>query len=160
MTPSAGRDKIKKKGCLLMTREEINRKIRTHFKEIIYQITRYAEIVLSVVILLAIVMAGIPLFLELIKMPSKGMMGMDYFTEFLAHALSLVVGVEFVKMLCKHTAETVVEVLLFAIARQMVVEHYATGETLLGVISIAVLFAIRKFLLLREDDKTPRMDKF
>ncbi len=59
--------------------------------------------ILSIVILLAIVMAGVPLFLELIKMPSKGMMEMDYFTEFLAHALSLVVGVEFVKMLCCRT---------------------------------------------------------
>ena len=43
-------------------------------------------------------------------------------------------------MLCKHTAETVVEVLMFAIARQMVVEHLATFETLIGVLAIAILF--------------------
>ena len=68
------------------------------------------------------------------------------FTEFLANALSLVVGVEFVKMLCRHSAQTVVEVLLFATARQMVVEHMDPVQTLIGVIAIAILFAIRKFL--------------
>ena len=64
----------------------------------------------------------------------------------------LVVGVEFVKMLCRHSAQTVVEVLMFATARQMVVEHLRTWETLIGVIAIGILFAIRKFLMTEVDD--------
>ena len=76
----------------------------------------------------------------------------DFFTKFLANALSLVVGVEFVKMLCRHSAQTVVEVLMFATARQMVVEHMAPTQTLIGVIAIAVLFAIRKFLMTEDSD--------
>lgn len=45
-------------------------------------------------------------------------------------------------MLCRHSAQTVVEVLLFATARQMVVEHMDPMQTLIGVIAIAILFAI------------------
>ena len=79
-------------------------------------------------------------------------MDIDFFTKFLANALSLVVGVEFVKMLCRHSAQTVVEVLMFATARQMVVEHMAPTQTLIGVIAIAILFAIRKFLMTEDSD--------
>lgn len=137
---------------------QINQRIRRQFKEIIYHIARYAEMLLSIVILIAIAMAAVPLVRQLGDMPMQSG-DMEFFTAFLSQALSLVVGVEFVKMLCKHTAETVVEVLLFAIARQMVVEHYGTLEILLGVLSIAALFAIRKFLLLKEDDLSPKMDR-
>ena len=86
-------------------------------------------------------------------------MDTEFFTSFLSQALSLVVGVEFVKMLCQHSAQTVVEVLMFATARQMVVEHLGPSETLLGVISIAVLFAIRKYLMTDNDDMNSRRHK-
>ena len=76
----------------------------------------------------------------------------EQFTEFLGNALTLLIGVEFVKMLAKHTAENLLEVLMFAIARQMVVEHLNMVETLIGVIAIAVIFAIRKYLLLKNSD--------
>ena len=56
-------------------------------------------------------------------------------------------GVEFIKMLCRHSVQNVVEVLLFATARQMVVEHLETWQTLIGVAAIAILFAIRKYLM-------------
>ena len=72
------------------------------------------------------------------------------FNEFLAMVLNLVVGVEFIKMLCRHTPETVIEVLLFAIARQLIVSHGSTFENLIGVLSIAILFAIRKYLFCHE----------
>jgi len=41
----------------------------------------------------------------------------------------------------------------------MVVEHLGPGETLLGVISIAVLFAIRKYLMTDTDDMNLRKNK-
>ena len=126
--------------------KNINHRIRKHFNEWIYNAARYTEIVLSIVILIVIALAGIRLIYELTEIPIMDM-DIDFFTQFLANALSLVVGVEFVKMLCQHSAQTVVEVLMFATARQMVVEHMKTTQTLIGVIAIAILFAIRKFLM-------------
>ena len=50
-------------------------------------------------------------------------------------------------MLCKHTPETVIEVLLFAIARGLIVGHMSTIHNLIGILSIVILFATRKYLL-------------
>ena len=130
---------------------EVNHRIRKHFNECIYNIARYTEIVLSIVILIVIALAGLRLIYTITE-TSVMNMDIDFFTEFLANALSLVVGVEFVKMLCRHSAQTVVEVLMFATARQMVVEHMAPVQTLIGVIAIAILFAIRKFLMTEDSD--------
>ena len=47
---------------------------------------------------------------------------------------------------------TVIEVLLFAIARQLIVEHTSTLDNLIGIISIAILFAVRKYLFYNFDD--------
>lgn len=132
-------------------RREVNHRIRKKFNEWIYNIARYTEILLSIVILIVIALAGIRLIHAVTEISVLNM-DMDFFSEFLSNALSLVVGVEFVKMLCLHSAQTVVEVLLFATARQMVVEHLQTTQTLIGVIAIAILFAIRKFLMTGEDD--------
>ena len=101
--------------------------------------------------IIVIALSGLRLILTT---AGTSIMDMDtsFFTSFLSQALSLVVGVEFVKMLCQHSAQTVVEVLMFATARQMVVEHLGPAETLLGVLSIAVLFAIRKYLMTDNDD--------
>ena len=131
--------------------KEVNHKIRKHFNEGIYNVARYTEIVLSIVILIVIALAGIRLIYAITE-TSLMEMDIDFFTKFLANALSLVVGVEFVKMLCRHSAQTVVEVLMFATARQMVVEHMEPIQTLIGVLAIAILFAIRKFLMTEDTD--------
>lgn len=139
-------------------KRQVNHNIRKHFNSIIYNVSRYTEIALSIVILIVIALAGIRLIME-IAGTSISAMDTEFFTTFLSQALSLVVGVEFVKMLCQHSAQTVVEVLMFATARQMVVEHLGPSETLLGVISIAVLFAIRKYLMTDNDDMNSRRKK-
>ena len=63
----------------------------------------------------------------------------------------LVMGVEFVKLLALHTADAVVDVLLFTIVRQMIVSHTDAVETLLGVAAVAGIFAVKKFLQTREE---------
>lgn len=74
---------------------------------------------------------------------------LEYYMEY---AMSLAIGVEFVKMLCTHQPGTIIEVLLFATARQMIVEHLNVYETLVGIGAIAALFAIRKFLFCSFDE--------
>ncbi len=127
-------------------KKEINHNIRKRFNEIIYNTARYTEIILSVVILVVIALAGISMIHDITRI-SLWDMDIDFFTEFLSNALSLVVGVEFIKMLCRHSVQNVVEVLLFATARQTVEEHLETWQTLIGVAAIAILFAIRKYLM-------------
>ena len=133
--------------------------MKRKLNEIIYTISRYTEIVLSAVMLLVIITLIIPMLYNFIRIPLLDI-SPEQFTEFLGNALTLLIGVEFVKMLAMHTAENLLEVLMFAIARQMVVEHLNMVETLIGVVAIAVIFAIRKYLLLKApENKEKTYDK-
>ncbi len=71
----------------------------------------------------------------------------DAFENFLRKILSFAIGIEFVKMLVQHRPENVIDVLIFAISRQMIVEHTGIIEMLLRIVGIGLLFAIQKFLI-------------
>ena len=76
--------------------------------------------------------------------------------------MTFAIGVEFVKMLCTHTPGTVIEVLLFAISRQMIVGHVSGFEVLAGVAAIAGLFATHKYLYAKSfgtEEKEEKQDK-
>ena len=103
------------------------------------------EILISIIVLLAIFITGVQVVLEVLNLVQNPR-AFDGFTVFLGHAFNLIIGVEFIKMLAKHTPGSAIEVLLFAIARQMVVEHSSPFENLIGIVTIALIFAIRKFL--------------
>lgn len=59
---------------------------------------------------------------------------------------NLIIGVELIRMMYSHSPSTVFEVLLFAIARHIIMDHSSIYSSLIGVCSIAVLFATRKYL--------------
>ena len=64
---------------------------------------------------------------------------------FLERALDIVIGIEFIKMLAKHSPGSVLEVLLYAIARHMIVGHEDAVQNLVSVVAIALIFIIRKY---------------
>lgn len=125
----------------------------------IYKLSGWVEIFISIIVFAAIVIFSGGLIVDLyhIMMVSNG--GMSAFTDFLGNAFQIVIGVEFIKMLCRHTPATVVEVLMFAMARQMVVEHTTPAENLLCVLGITVLFLIRRFLFTDSDRQSHYQDE-
>ena len=103
------------------------------------------ETVVALVVLLAILVAGVRVLLDvqdLFLAPDVD----EAFTTFLRSAFNVVIGIEFVKMLAKHSPGSAIEVLLFAIARQMVVEHTSPVENLVSILAILLIFVIRKYL--------------
>ena len=78
------------------------------------------------------------------------------YDDLLTACFNLIIGVELIRMLYLHTPLTVFEVLMFAIARQIIIDHSSPVNSLLGVIAISILFATRKFLFssFDETDKT------
>lgn len=80
----------------------------------------------------------------------------DYFADienYLHNILSIVVGVEFVRMLIDTTPSSILEVLTVAITRYIILNHDDPLSNLAGVACIAGLFAIRRFLIRREEMK-------
>lgn len=123
--------------------------MKKKYHNLLFRISYYMELFLAILITAAILILSIHLIPDVIEMATNAQF--DNFNKFLSTALSLVVGIEFVKMLCKHTPETLIEVLMFAAARQMVVEHMSLFETTIGIIAIGILFFIKKFLLSKFD---------
>ena len=65
----------------------------------------------------------------------------------LHNLLTIVVGLEFVRMLIDMTPANTLEVLIMATARHIIMSHDDNWTLLIGIICIAALFAIRRFLI-------------
>ncbi len=72
---------------------------------------------------------------------------------YLKNILTIVVGLEFVRMLINLTPANTLEVLIVAIARQVIVNHESALSNIACVLCIGGLFAIRKFLISKADYK-------
>ena len=89
----------------------------------------------------------------------------DYFAdvehveEFLNHILTIVVGLEFVRMLIDTTPANILEVLTVAITRHVVLSHDDYWSNLACVACIAGLFAIRRYLIRRHELKEEMIDE-
>jgi len=116
-------------------------------KSMLMKITVYLELVLAMFITAAIVIGMIDLVKYIILIFTTNPIDTyDVFQKFLGHVLLLVVGVELVAMLIMHTPGSVIEVLLYAVARNMLIGSKGNFDFILGIASIAGIFAIRKFL--------------
>ena len=116
--------------------------IRKYF----HKIAETLEVLMSLAVFAAVILALIalvPAFQEYLHDPS----GSEGFMDLLQQILSIVVGLEFISMLCKPDAENVTEVLIFLIARHVIVMDTSAMENLLSVISIGILFFIRYFVI-------------
>ena len=113
--------------------------------------TKLFEIAFAFSLLILIVIKAVELFLGLAGLQVI-ILSMN-FDGILSVVFSLIIGVEFTKMLYKHTPDTVIDVLVFAIARQMVIYHEGSTDLLIGVLAISGLFAAKRFLVNNNLDK-------
>jgi uncharacterized membrane protein (DUF373 family) len=123
-----------------------------NFQHKLFKLTRVLEIVISIAIVIAIGISMITLSNGIIELFLSPLVE-DAFQNFLGIAFNILIGIEFLKMIFKSNLSTVVEVLLFAIARQLIVEHTTVLENFMGVLSIAILFIVRKYLFIPELDE-------
>ena len=119
--------------------------MRAKMRERTLKVAQAMEIVMAVIILAAIVIRAVLLVAGVARELGEDPMAFSI-DEFLSKVLLIIMGIEFVKMLMLHTYGAVIDVLLFAMARQMIVTHNGPEGTLLSVISVALIFAIKKYL--------------
>jgi len=115
----------------------------------------YFEIFLSFLILMAVLLVAIEAVVSLVI--SFGDLFQGTFTFNLKHfmglIIELIIAVEFVKMISKHTPESTIEVLLFVIARKIVIDEPAYLEIVLGVLAIGALFIIKRYFTQKTNPK-------
>ena len=113
----------------------------------IHKTLHFLEWLIAIITL--VVLVGM-LGLEIYRMVTVA----DYFATihtYLHNILTLVVALEFVRMLLDMTPANTLEVLIVAIARQVIITHDNPWSNVASVLCIAGLFAIRRFLIPKED---------
>ncbi len=106
-----------------------------------------------------IVVISVTLFGVVIDIPSGDLLSDGSLMVFLQKLIGIVIGIEFLRLLFLHTLDATVELIIIAIVRQLLVEHVAPVEVLLLVLSLAVLFVIRKFLFVKKIDSLKDAEK-
>ena len=123
---------------------------RDHRVEHIYR--RILHIIERIIAAITILVLLAALGVELIQMISvEGYLG-DINT-YLHNILTIVVGLEFVRMLIDTTPASILEVLTVAITRHVILSHDDYWSNVACVACIAGLFAIRRFLIPRSELK-------
>ena len=117
------------------------------FSKVLHTILHILE--LTIAILTLAVLVGM-LGLELYKMFTVN----GYFSDldtYLHHILTLVVGLEFVRMLIDMTPANTLEVLIVAISRHVILTHDDPWTILVCVVCVAALFATRRYFIRKEE---------
>ena len=123
--------------------EHRDHKVEHAFRWVLHQIERIIAIVTLGALLWTLALAVHNMFTVV-----------DYFSDashMLHNLLTIVVGLEFVRMLIDTTPANILEVLTVAITRQIVLNHADPWADLALVACIAGLFAIRRFLIRRSE---------
>ena len=124
--------------------------MRKKLQDKMFEVSYIIELFISLIVSAAVIVLSLGIVVNMFSITFL-QSGIDSLVVILDKAITLAIGAELIKMLCKHTPETIIEVLAFALARQLIVEHTSSLENLLTVAAIAILFAVRRFLLNRHD---------
>ena len=118
-------------------------------EQIIHKVLHFLEG--TIAILTLIVLVGM-LGMEVYRMFANP----EYFSSvnnYLHNILTIVVGLEFVRMLVDMTPANTIEVLIVALSRQVILSHDNALSNLACVACIAGLFATRRYLIRRKEMK-------
>ena len=134
--------------------DKITRRDRTTehlFRRALHIIERFIALITILALLAALGLEIYEMFTEV-----------GYFREvdhLLHNLLTIVVGLEFVRMLIDTTPANILEVLTVAITRHVILSHENPWSNIASIACIAGLFAIRRFLIRRHELKEEMVEQ-
>ena len=119
----------------------------------LYKISEIMELIMAFVVAISIAIAIFRFFPEISTLlHSTESSALIHFLEELFY---IIIAIEFLKMLCKPNADTIIEVLIFLEARHMIIGETTSAQDLLSIICIVMLFLLQIFL---QRMKVPKKD--
>ena len=114
----------------------------------IHWITSIIMIILSLVIIAGVLVS----FRDIPKYFSAIISGQpDSLLRLLEFVAGVIIAIELIYVIVAQNLESVIEILMIALTRELLIKYWAIWEILVGIIGVAVLFAIRRFLLDKKD---------
>lgn len=109
---------------------------------------RAVEIMLAISVVVMVIINGVSFFIHSpgLLLQSSG------FQAFVDRVLLYVIGLEFAMMIIKRDPSLVIEVLIFATARKMVITMENGTDFLMATLAIFLLFSARFFLLRKSSE--------
>ena len=113
----------------------------------IHWVTSLIMTVLTVIIVAAVLVSfvRIPQLFSDILSGTKGSL-----IRLLEYVAEIIIAIELIYVIIAQNLESVIEILMIAFTRELIIRDWQMWELLLGVAVIAGLFAIRKFLFDRK----------
>jgi uncharacterized membrane protein (DUF373 family) len=128
-----------------------DRRTEHMFRRALHVIERFIALITILALLAALGLEIYEMFTEV-----------GYFREvdhLLHNLLTIVVGLEFVRMLIDTTPANILEVLTVAITRHVILSHENPWSNIASIACIAGLFAIRRFLIRRHELKEEMVEQ-
>lgn len=125
--------------------EKHDHKVEHAFRHVLHLLERIIAAISILVLIAALCMEVYAMFTQ-----------PDYLADisnYLHNILTIVVGLEFVRMLIDTTPASILEVLTVAITRHVILSHDDYWSNVACIACIAGLFAIRRFLVRRSELK-------
>lgn len=116
-----------------------------HYSKLLNRVVNIVEGCIASILVAGILYLVVQLVVEYFGIASMGRV--FEINRFLTKALDLVIGIEFTRMLFSHSTSTVIDVLMFATARQAIMDHSSVMENFLAVLAVAVLFILKKHMM-------------
>ncbi len=120
-------------------------------RSIVHRVIHRLEAVIGFLLTIAVVLSIIGIVVSI--SPSELLKDPELISDYIHITATVVLAIEFINMLCTHTLDSVVDVVMMVVARQMIVNHGTPVENLICCVSIALLFVVRKFLFVSSLDK-------
>ncbi len=120
--------------------------------KVLMNVIHILERIIAVILMIVVAVAAVYLTIDIITGLREGF-DEKLIKTVLEDSFNIIIVLEFIRVLVKHSMGMVVEVLIFALARRLIVTEQAAIEVALTVVVIAVLLACRKFLFVPDDLK-------
>lgn len=115
------------------------------FEALIQKMCKILELMVAVLVMIGIILALLSFFKDgVIFIELLG--NIDMFQQYLDRIFIIVIGIEFLQMLFRPSSDNVIEVIIFLVARHMIVGATTPYEDFVSVLSIAVLCVVRQYL--------------
>lgn len=136
---------------------------RNRYLVTLLKLVNLFEIVVSIMLIAGVIISVPDILKYYLKiLTSDATLSYKIFQNFLSHVLLLVIAIEFVVLMIAHTDANIIHLILLVISRKMLVYSDNMVDLLIATIAIAVLFAVRKFLLtgVNMDSTTNEQNEF
>ncbi len=110
-----------------------------------HQIERAVELIMAVFVMAAVVIEIVHLFPVIGRMADRSL-DFHLYDDFLTYVLDIVIGAEFFRLLAAPDLHAVLEVMMFAMTRHMIIESASALDNLLTILGIGILAYIQYFM--------------